>query len=236
MAKNFATAPESAHSSYGDRLPRGADLNQYRSLNRAAVGSVVLLGLALTGLIFPWLVILPIAGVLLGISAVRNIRRYPDEYTGLRLAQLGLLGCLAMTASTIGYHSYVYVTELPPGHTRVSFSELQPENRMQANVIPKRAVKLRGEKIFIKGYIHPGVSGMDKVDQFVLVPDMGTCCFGGQPAPTDMILVRTTRDARVSYGTRPVKLAGVFDVGPQQNFGEVKNVLYRLEAYKPPTK
>jgi hypothetical protein len=109
---------------------------------------------------------------------------------------------------------------------------LQPEGFIPD--IPKRARQLAGKPVFIKGYVHPGVNGMGPVNQFVLVPDMGTCCFGGQPKPTDMILVHTTPDARLSYSTRLVKLAGKFDVGDQfEEFAGVKNVIYRLEAYRP---
>jgi hypothetical protein len=213
---------------------RSSDLGmQYRTVSRGAIGSVVLFFLGLTSLSFSVLVILPLAGLLLGFSGYRSIRRYPDEYTGLRLAYFGMTSCLLLMVGTITYHSYVYATEVPPDHVRVSFSELQPENK-KAAFLPKRAVELRGQKIFIKGYMHPGVSGMGKVNQFVLVPDMGTCCFGGQPAPTDMILVHTTDDAEVAYAPRSIKLTGKFDVGDEaQNFGDVKNVIYRLEAYKP---
>lgn len=203
---------------------------QYRSLNRAAVGSVVMVVLGLTSLIFWQLAILPIAGLLLGYSGYRSIRRYPLEYTGLNVARFGMVACVLLFCGSVGYHSYVYATEVPEGYMRVSFSELQPDYKTVLP-IPKRAVELRGERIFIKGYMHPGVSGMGKVNQFVLVPDMGTCCFGGQPKLTDMILVNTTSDAKVRYGTRLLRLGGEFDLGEQmQDFGEVKNVLYRLEA------
>jgi hypothetical protein len=207
-----------------------ADTNlQYRSVNRAAVSSVVLFLLGMTGLLFWQLLILPLAGILLGYSGYRSIKRYPDEYTGLRMAQAGMALCVLLLIGGASFHAFVYSTECPEGYERVSFTELQPEGFMQ--VLPKRAVQLRGKPIFIKGYIHPGVSGMDRVNQFVLVPDMGTCCFGGQPKPTDMILVHTTPDSRLAYGTRIVRLAGTFDIGLQpQEFAGVKDVFYQLEA------
>jgi hypothetical protein len=202
---------------------------QYRSVNRAAVGSVVMFLLGMTGLLFWQLLILPLAGILLGYSGYRSIKRYPDEYTGLRMAQAGMALCVLLLIGGASFHAFVYATEVPEGYERVSFTELQPEGFMQ--VLPKRAVQLRGKPIFIKGYIHPGVSGMDRVNQFVLVPDMGTCCFGGQPKPTDMILVHTTPDSRLAYGTRIVRLAGTFDIGLQpQEFAGVKDVFYQLEA------
>jgi hypothetical protein len=202
---------------------------QYRTVNRAAVASIFLFLLGLTGLLFWQLLILPLAGILLGYSAYRTIKRYPDEYTGLNLSRFGMALSVLLLFGGASYHAFVYATEVPEGYQRVSFAELQPEGFVVE--VPKRAIALRGQDIFIKGYVHPGVQGMQKVSQFVLVPDMGTCCFGGQPKTTDMILVHTTPDARVSYSTRMVRVAGKFDVGDQvQEYAGVKGVLYRLEA------
>lgn len=203
---------------------------QYRSLNRAAVGSVVMFGLGLTGLMFWQLLILPIAGIMLGYSALRTIRRYPDEYSGQGLARFGMVVCLLLLIGGVSFHTFVYVTEVPEGYDRISFSELQPEGWAPQG-LPKRALELRGQKVFVKGYMHPGVAGMNKVNQFVLVPDMSTCCFGGQPKMTDMILVHTTADARLKYGARIVRVAGEFGIGDHlEEFAGVKDVAYRLEA------
>jgi len=223
-----ASVPQALDNPY--RASEVFDPNlQYRSLNRAAVASVFLFLLGLTGLMFWQLLIVPLAGILLGYSAYRTILRYPDEYTGLNLARFGMVFCLLLVIGGAAFHAFVYATEVPEGYQRVSFAELQPEGFIPD--IPKRAEQLRGKAIFIKGYIHPGVAGMGKVSQFVLVPDMGTCCFGGQPKMTDMMLVHTTPDARLNYGTRMVRVAGKFDVGDQlQEYAGVKNVLYRLEA------
>jgi hypothetical protein len=210
---------------------RPSSPDQYCVVNRAAIGSVALCVLGLTSLMFPMLLILPLAGLLLGFSGYRAIRRYPDEFTGLNLARFGMLSCSLLFVGVITSNVVEYVTEVPEGYTRVHFSELQPESKARGNVIPKRAMELRGQKVFIKGYMHPGVAGMGKVKQFVLVPDMGTCCFGGQPAPTDMIFVNTTDASRVSYARRTIKLAGTFEFGDHlQDFGEVRGVLYRLEV------
>jgi hypothetical protein len=204
---------------------------QYRTLNRAAVGSLALAVFGLTALISPLLVVMPLAGFLLGFSAWRTIKRFPDEYTGLNLARLGMAASLLLAIGVLAWHGYVYATEVPEGYKRVSFSELQPDGLSPGLPIPQRAVELRGEKVFIKGYMHPGVSGMGKVRQFVLVPDMGTCCFGGQPKLTDMILVQTTEEAKAAYAPRTLRVAGEFNLGDHlQDFGDVKNVLYRLEC------
>ena len=63
-------------------------------------------------------------------------------------------------------------------------------------------IELDGKQIFVKGYVHPGVSSVSKLKKFVLVPDMGTCCFGGDPAPTDMIEVTLEDPLTVDFALR----------------------------------
>lgn len=175
---------------------------------------------------------LALVAAVLGVVAVSTIRRYPTEYTGQRLATCGLVGGLALFATGSGISSYSYVSEVPDDHIRVGFWELQPDPDYPLSPIPPKALEIAGEKIFIKGYMHPGVAGTGKVNHFILVPDMGTCCFGGQPKPTDMIEVRIRDNAqRVAYSTRKLKLAGTFRLSdrPRQSLG-LSNVWYHLEV------
>jgi hypothetical protein len=82
--------------------------------------------------------------------------------------------------------------------------------------------------------MHPGVASMGKVNHFILVPDMGTCCFGGQPKPTDMIEVFIPEGKeRVAYSPRRIKLAGTFLLAdrPIQSLG-LNNVWYHMEVDK----
>jgi hypothetical protein len=205
---------------------------QYRSLSRAAVGSVAMFLLGLTGLLFWQLLILPIAGLMLGLSAIRTIKRYPLEYSGLNVARVGMVLCTLLLAAGGSLHAYLIATEVPEQYKDfvISFSELQPEG-IAVQHLPKRAMELQGKEVFIRGYMHPGVAGMGPVNEFVLVPDMGTCCFGGQPRPTDMILVHTTRDARLTYAPRIVRLGGKFGIGDHpESFAGVDNVVYQLQA------
>jgi hypothetical protein len=207
------------------------ELGHYRTVSRSAIASIVIFVLGLAGLLTSVLLILPIAGALLAFSGWRTIQRYPAEFTGSRLAMSGLVLNTLLFLGGFTMHTVEYVTEVPEGFERVAFSDLQPESLRLANTIPARAKELHGKKIFIKGYVHPGVDGLGRVKEFVLVPDMGTCCFGGQPKLTDMILVHTDEENKVSYRRRMIKLAGSFGIGDhfEKAYG-VENVLYRLEA------
>jgi len=113
----------------------------------------------------------------------------------------------------VAEHSYVYATEVPDGYNRISFYDLQQPEPLP-DVPTHRALEIDGEAIFLKGYIHPS-SGSGMLRRFILVPDLGTCCFGGQPRSTDMIEVTLTGGQTVKAGLTKLKLAGKFMLNPQ---------------------
>lgn len=204
----------------------------YRTLSRSAIMAAVLAAVSSLGFIFPPLLLLAAVGLVLGVVAWTTIRCYPNEYIGKPVAMLATFTSLIILTGGTAWHIYDYSTEVPDGYERVTFSELQPNIEKREYPVPKRAFDLQGKPIFIKGYIHPGVDSLGRVTHFVLVPDMGTCCFGGQPKMTDMVEVKIVDGAPgVKYSTRRVKLAGKFALGQQQQ--EViglKDVVYHLEA------
>ena len=218
------------HDTFTEAIPD--DLQPYRAVSRSAILAAVLGFVSLLALIFPSLLVLPIVGFALGIAALATIRRYPNEYTGRPLALTGIALCSVLFVSGATLHTVTYLTEVPEGYTRITFSELQPDVQHPELPIPPQAFELSGKPVFIKGYMHPGVASMGKVNHFILVPDMGTCCFGGQPKPTDMIEVAIVGDAPpLAYSTRTVKLAGKFNATPYfQRRLELDNVCYQLEA------
>lgn len=209
------------------------DLQPYRAISRSAIVAAILGVFSLLGLAFSSLLLLAIVGIVLGLTALSTIRRYPNEYTGTRLAIFGIVLSAVTFVGGSALHTYVYLTEMPDwAKVRLTFAELQPDKDHPELPISPEAVELSGEDVFIKGYMHPGVASMGKVKHFILVPDMGTCCFGGQPKMTDMIEVAIVGDARpIAYSTRTVKLAGKFSVNPygQPRLG-LNNVCYQLEA------
>lgn len=225
-----------------------ADLAPYRAISRAAILSAImaalslpLVALALVSMQFEVGDAVPVgimgaifaaAALVLGFSGWRTVRRYPNEYTGLRLAKTGLIGGLVLCLAGTAAAAITYTTEVPEGYSRVGFWELQPDPDEPELPISPKALEISGKPIFIKGYMHPGVSSMGKVDHFILVPDMGTCCFGGQPKPTDMIEIYIPDGkSRVAYSPRRLKLAGTFLLAdrPTQSLG-LNGVWYHLKA------
>ncbi len=91
-------------------------------------------------------------------------------------------------------------------------------------------VELNETRVFIKGYVYPDGQSSN-IKQFVLVPDMGTCCFGGQPKLTDMVQVTLKDPHRIRYSYQLRRLAGVFRVSPyKKSIAGLDGVYYQLEA------
>ena len=229
-------------------MPTEPNLAPYRAICRSAIISAVMAAISLPLVVLALVSIkfqvgdavpLGLLGALfgcvalvLGIAGGRTIRRYPTEYTGVRLARFGLYGGLLFLIAGSASAAFTYTTEVPDGYIRTGFWELQPDPEQPEYPVPPRAAQLNGQPVFIKGYMHPGVASMGKVNHFILVPDMGTCCFGGQPKPTDMIeVVVKEGKERLAYSPRRIKLAGTFYLAdmPTQSLG-LRNVWYHMEV------
>jgi hypothetical protein len=213
-----------------------AELAPYRALSRSAVISLVLAFISLLGYLFGPMLVVALAGLVMGLIALHSIRRYPQEYTGKNLAIAGavLSGTIFVTGA--GFHTYVYLTEVPEGYLRISFSELQPDLINEPDrPIPSRALELNGKKVFVKGYTHKFMQSLGKVDHFILVPDLGECCFGDKGTkPTHMIEVKVTDPRyRVQYALRRLKSMGTFYASeiPTNEFG-LGTIYYHMEADK----
>ncbi len=199
----------------------------YKALSRGAIASVLLAFPAAIGLIetFYPLLALALIGIATAAWAMISIRRYPDEYSGEAIAIGGLTVNAAILIGGIALHTYSYLTEVPDGYARVSFYELQQPEPLP-DLPTHRAVEIDGQPVFLKGYIHPS-SGSGMLRRFILVPDLGTCCFGGQPRSTDMIEVTLTGGKTVKAGLTKLKLAGKFQLNPYaQKMADFDNQIY----------
>ena len=87
----------------------------YRSISKAAILSIVLLVLGLSGLVFPVTLSLAALGIVFAVLGLRNVRRYPDELTGQTVAGLGLVACTCLLIGGSAMHTYTYLTEVPDG-------------------------------------------------------------------------------------------------------------------------
>jgi hypothetical protein len=181
-------------------------------------------------LAFPPFLALAALGLLLGVNGYRNVRRYPNEVTGRVPALVGILVCGLLLVGGSSLHVVVYATEVPEGYLRISFAELQPADERPDLPVPPSALELDGKQVFVKGYLYPD-GQQANIKRFVLVPDMGTCCFGGQPALTDMIEVTLEDPLRTAYARRKRKLGGVLKVDTRlKPVNGLTGVYYQMTA------
>lgn len=197
----------------------------YRALSTAAVASLVLGVLSVLALLDWWLALIPFAGVILGIVALRNIRKQPEEYTGRKVAILGIVLATLFWIGGFGRLGYLRATEVPPGYERIDYSLLQPGPDDSPISIPPEAKELDGKKIFIKGYVYPGLK-KEGITEFLLVRDNGTCCFGGNPKITDRIQVSLADTNGVTYSQGLFKVAGTFHVTPPREAIDAKGIVF----------
>jgi hypothetical protein len=204
---------------------------QYRAVSLSAVSTCVLAIVSLPALVFASLLVLPAIGLAVGLYSLAKVSRRRDEFVGLNLARAGVALCAVVLVAGSSYSVYVYATEVPTGYLRISFDELQPDKQHPELPIPPAALELDGKRVFVKGYVHPGVERRTGIKQFVLVPDMKTCCFGGQPKLTDMIEVTLQDPQRIDYSFARRGLAGVLRVTPyKKQVAKLDGVYYQLDA------
>lgn len=92
------------------RMSRTAGLGstEYAAVNVAAVVTAVLGAASLLALVTPILLIIPLAGVVVGIIALRQLKASAGTQTGLIIAILGLTACVGFSAYT-GYKTYAAI-------------------------------------------------------------------------------------------------------------------------------
>jgi len=205
------------------------EYEQYKALPSSAVAALALGMFSSLACLHFYLAVVPIAGVVVGLVALKKIRANSDELSGTSIAAVGLFLSLAFGIAGPSYLTYVYLTEVPDWATRISYSELQPDDDQPGQLIPPSAVALNGKKVFIKGFIYPG-NEKEGIQRFILCRDQGDCCFGGKPKITDRIDVNIVAPDRVSYSQRMFKVAGTFRVQPPQTAEGIGATFYHLDA------
>ncbi len=199
---------------------------QPRVMSLRAVVSFILGLLSVLCFFSTTMAVLPLAGIVLGLLAWRQIRR-SQELLGLPFAVLGVILSAVFWVGGWSYLTWIYLTEVPEGYMRISYSQLQPDPLHPDQIPPQSALALDGKKVFIKGYVYPTY----RTEEFILCRDNGDCCFGGQPKLTDMIYVKLKEPLRLEQPISPRlrKLAGTFRVRVAQH-EDRGMVIYHLEA------
>jgi len=213
-----------------DEFDDDQEFEDYRSLSGLAVAALILGLLSPIAFAAPILLLIPILAVVLGLLAICKIRRESEYYSGTTLAVIGVVLAVFSATTAGAMHSILNDIEVPDGYQPITFWQLQPDEDHPETPIPPAALELDGKRVFVKGYVYPGTQRRD-LKKFTLVPDMKSCCFGGQPALTDMIEVTLKDPLRVSFAYRRRGLGGILRVHPHlKPNAELEGVYYELEA------
>jgi hypothetical protein len=99
-----------------------------------------------------------------------------------------------------------------PKYLRLSFADLtQWDLDPEAVQVPESIRALRGKDVDLVGYMLP-YGNPDAVEEFVLVKDLGSCCFGVAPQPHHLVECRFEPGKRTVYVPGPVRVRGRFRV------------------------
>lgn len=206
----------------------------YQSVCKTSVAAVIFGVLSVTAFVHQMFLIIPLLAIVFGLLALKAIHQWPDELVGKMAAKIGLvLGMLCLVAGA-GMHSFIYATEVPDGYRRISFAELKPSSRgIDKNGYPDRVEEFDGQRVFIKGYVRPPSGKQYALKNFIMVGDFGDCCFGGDPAITDVVAVKIKCDDTVNYGYGLRRIGGTFKLNPKTTVSdeeEIPRVFYEIEA------
>jgi hypothetical protein len=207
-------------------LEQDAPAGRYRAMTPSAVVSVVLGSLSILTAFSWFLVILPLVGIGLGWRALRQIRAAPEEWTGRRVARLGVGLSVGFWAIGYGWLIFARTSEVPYGYQRLSYEVLQPDPVAAAEPIPQAAQDMQDKRVFVKGYMQPRRQ-QTGIREFILCPTNGDCPFcTPNPKRTEMIRIVLQGDLETIYTTHQVGVGGRFQVDPKDPSG----VPYTIEA------
>lgn len=216
----------SADPAENEPANRNYEVQRY---SKSAIAALVLGILSLLSFVDMALIILSIFPFMLGIYSWLNIRRYPKEFKGAWIAVAAIaLGPVA-SGGALAVDAIRLQAEIPEGYRYSSWSDLQP-GEDSAAIIPPLAQELNGQKVYVRGYVYPSKK-RNGLKKFVLVRDRGTCCFGGQPKLTDMIVVDLKNEQSINYSLWLRGIGGTWNLKPpNQKIDEIVSGYYEIEA------
>lgn len=85
---------------------------------------------------------------------------------------------------------------------------LEKEQPFQESLLTPAVRELFGNKVKIRGYIHPSCPFQTGVKSFILVRDDQSCCFGPGAALYDCIIVNMVPGRTTNFTPKPIAVAG----------------------------
>jgi hypothetical protein len=199
---------------------------RYRALNPLAVTSVVLGALSIVTALHWAFAVVPLAGMIVGWVAWKQIRKAPDEWIGATLVLVGVALSAAMWLFGYGWLLFARSSEVPYGYERITYAMLQPDPMKPTEPIPQTAIDMDDRKVYMQGYMQLRRT-MTGIKEFILCPTNGDCPFcTPSPRPTEKVCVILQGDLEATYTAHQVGVAGHFRIDHKNTGG----IPYQLEA------
>lgn len=179
-------------------------------------------------------IVIAFIAVVVSLSGLLVIARSEGMYGGRVMGIIAFV--VSLTFGMLGVVSQVYAfnTEVPEGYTRVSFArDVSAKGFVFEDgkyALHPDVAALIEKNIFLKGYMYPQRQ-KEGLRQFLLLKDTGECCFGGQPKPTDMILIKMKQEKGARYRTGRVAVSGTLKLTKDRT-PEGLQPIYALEAIR----
>ncbi|MBC2607830.1 DUF3299 domain-containing protein [Pelagicoccus albus] len=103
--------------------------------------------------------------------------------------------------------SGLYLPEKPEKEGKV----VRKDPEYLAEVVPADVLEKNGKKVEIAGYMMPISVKGEKVDEFLLLPDTGACCYGAMPALNGYVFARAKKGVNLLDNV-PIRIRGKFTV------------------------
>ncbi len=162
-----------------------------------------------------WLAaLLPLAAIYFGRKALRQIQRLPEEYTGRRLAKIGI-GLGAGLGIALSGWLIFGASEVPHGYKLLDWADLEPDPNNKHELVPSAALELgdpnKKTKVYVRGYIVPG-RRQTRLTEFSICRTSDQCRFALKQGyrPTDLIHIVLTGDRTINYTTYQIGVGGFF--------------------------
>jgi len=106
--------------------------------------------------------------------------------------------------------------------------EMKKNERFKRTMLTDTVNKMVGERLQIKGFMHPN-SRKRKIEKFIFVRDDKECCFGPTAALYDCMLVSLAEGEKGKYSLRPVTVEGDFYLDEFEGPDNRVWAIYRLK-------
>ena len=198
-----------------DELQEG----RYRAVSRVAMASLACGVLSILTAFHWFLAVFPVTGIVLGRTALLQIKGNSLELVGRSLAWTGVL--LSALFWTFGYARLMFAefSRAPFGYTHVHYPDLQPNPNRASEKIPPAIYEYQNKRVYLEGYIEAGRQQW-KLKQFRLCPEIAQCPYcTPDPSPTEVILVVLEGDLTTDYTTHSIGVGGRLYINPQSASG-----------------